>query len=57
MMSAKVLAPVLPGLLRDTGKRALGETWPAGNGIGEILDTGICNRAGEERLRLGERSM
>lgn len=56
-MSAKVLAPVLPGLLRDTGKRALGETWPAGNGIGEILDTGICNRAGEERLRLGERSM
>lgn len=40
-MSARVLAPVLLGLVMEIGKRAPGETCDVGNGMGEILETGI----------------
>lgn len=43
LMSARVLAPVLLGLVMVQGNLGLGETWLAGNGSGEpwILETGI----------------
>lgn len=43
LMSAKVRAPVRPGLLRGAGRGVLGETWPGDTGIGRIRDTGILS--------------
>lgn len=45
LMSARVLAPVLLGLVMEQGKLGLGETWLEGNGSGDpwILETGILS--------------
>lgn len=58
LMSARVLAPVLLGLMMVRGKLGPGETWLVGNGNGDpwILETGIWKKNREAHQSSGRGS-